>query len=160
MAATEGIPTDSGIRTSNQALLRSSNQAGGSVGRTKQRGFTLLELMIVVVVVAILASIAYPSFRQYVVRANRSEVQQFMLDIASRQQQYLSDVRNYGSTLTQLGLAVPASVAKNYTIDPGVDNTTTPPSYLITATPKSGSAQVGDGNQTLSSTGAKTGNWR
>ncbi|MCY1449566.1 hypothetical protein D9M71_663130 [compost metagenome] len=60
----------------------------------------------------------------------------------------------------ELGLAVPANVAKNYTIDPGVDNTAKPPSYLITATPKSGSTQVGDGNQTLSSTGAKTGTWR
>ncbi|MCY1291959.1 Type IV minor pilin ComP, DNA uptake sequence receptor [compost metagenome] len=130
------------------------------MGAKKQLGFTLMELMIVVVVVAILTAIAYPSYRQYVVRANRSEVQQFMLEIASRQQQYFSDVRSYGSTLTQLGLAVPANVAKNYTIDPGVDNTAKPPSYLITATPKSGSTQVGDGNQTLSSTGAKTGTWR
>ncbi|MDT4816633.1 Type IV minor pilin ComP, DNA uptake sequence receptor [compost metagenome] len=145
---------------SNQAFLRSSNQAGDAVGAKKQLGFTLMELMIVVVVVAILTAIAYPSYRQYVVRANRSEVQQFMLEIASRQQQYFSDVRSYGSTLTQLGLAVPANVAKNYTIDPGVDNTAKPPSYLITATPKSGSTQVGDGNQTLSSTGAKTGTWR
>ncbi|MCY1215332.1 Type IV minor pilin ComP, DNA uptake sequence receptor [compost metagenome] len=160
MAVAEGIPTTVGVMKSNQAFLRSSNQAGDAVGAKKQLGFTLMELMIVVVVVAILTAIAYPSYRQYVVRANRSEVQQFMLEIASRQQQYFSDVRSYGSTLTQLGLAVPANVAKNYTIDPGVDNTAKPPSYLITATPKSGSTQVGDGNQTLSSTGAKTGTWR
>ncbi|MHC5351801.1 type IV pilin protein [Pseudomonas sp. A46] len=118
-----------------------------------------MELMIAVVVVSILAAIAYPSYTQYVVRANRSEVQQLMLEIASRQQQYFMDVRSYG-TLTQLGITVPASVAKNYSIDPGVNNAATPPSYLITATPKTGSAQAGDGNQTLSSTGAKTGSWR
>lgn len=129
------------------------------MGRTKQKGFTLMELMIAVVVVSILAAIAYPSYTQYVVRANRSEVQQFMLEIASRQQQYFMDVRSYG-TLTQLGITVPASVAKNYSIDPGPNNAATPRSYLITATPKAGSAQDGDGNQTLSSTGAKTGSWR
>ncbi len=129
------------------------------MGRTKQGGFTLIELMIAVVVISIVAAIAYPSYTQYVVRANRSEVQQFMLEIASRQQQYFMDVRSYG-TLTQLGMTVPVSVDKNYTIDPGVNNTATPRSYLITATPKSGSAQAGDGIQTLSSTGSKTGSWR
>lgn len=159
MAATEGYPAGIGIMKSSQAFLQLANQEGDSVGRTKQGGFTLLELMIVVVVVGILTAIAYPSYKQYVVRANRSEAQQFMLSIASRQQQYLMDARSYG-TLTQLGLTVPTTVAQNYDIDPGVNNGTTPPSYLITATPKSGSMQAGDGNQTLSSTGAKTGSWR
>lgn len=144
---------------SSPAFFRSYNQLGDPVGRTKQAGFSLMELMIAVVVVSILAAIAYPSYTRYVVRANRSEVQQFMLEIASRQQQYLMDARSYG-TLVQLGMTVPASVGKNYTIDPGINNAATPPSYLITATPKSGSPQAGDGNQTLSSTGAKTGNWR
>ncbi|MEE9102204.1 MULTISPECIES: type IV pilin protein [Pseudomonas] len=159
MAVTEGFPAGIEIMKSSQAFLQLSNQEADSVGRTKQGGFTLLELMIVVVVISILAAIAYPSYKQYVVRANRSEAQQFMLDIASRQQQYLMDARSYG-TLTQLGLTVPATVAKNYDIDPGVNNGATPPSYLITATPKSGSMQAGDGTQTLSNTGAKTGTWR
>ena len=50
---------------------------------SRQWGFTLIELIITVAIVGILASIALPSYRQYVVRSNRSAVQQFMLDRSS-----------------------------------------------------------------------------
>jgi prepilin-type N-terminal cleavage/methylation domain-containing protein len=58
-------------------------------------GFTLIELMITVAVVAILATVAVPSYTQYVVRANRSAVQRFMLDVANREEQFMLDARQY-----------------------------------------------------------------
>ena len=68
-----------------------------------QAGFTLVELMIVVVVVAILASVAIPSYTSYVMRAHRQGAVQEMLTIASRQEQHFMDNKAYASTIVDLG---------------------------------------------------------
>lgn len=119
------------------------------------RGFTLLELMIVVVVIAILAAIAYPSYTSHLVKSNRAAAQSFMLDAANREEQYLLDMRGYG-TIAQLGLSPPTEVSSYYTVSVTVDNTATPPTYTITGTPLSGTMQENDGTLTLDSTGTKS----
>ncbi|ERI54430.1 type IV pilin protein [Pseudomonas sp. AOB-7] len=125
------------------------------------KGFTLIELMITVAVIGILAAVAYPSYTQYVVRANRGEAQAYLMDLAQRQQQILMDSRAYASTVSALGVPEPASVARNYDVSlSGVS--ATPPTFTITAAPKSGTAQAGDGNLTINQSGAKTwagGSW-
>src|SRR3989442_9964736 len=70
-----------------------------------QDGFTLIELMVTVAIVAILAAIAYPSYTQYIVRANRSAAQSFILSLANKQEQYILDLRQYATTLAPLGYA-------------------------------------------------------
>jgi type IV pilus assembly protein PilE len=119
------------------------------------KGFSLIELMIVVVVVGIIAAVAIPQYSQYVVRGNRAAAQSFMLDVSNREKQYLLDARSYVDSLATLGMTPPVDVSRNYTITISAP-AGTPPTYTITATPVAGSKQENDGNLTLDDTGAKT----
>ena len=121
------------------------------MGRT--RGFTLIELMIVVAIVGILAAIAFPSYQNHVRKANRANAQAFMMNIANKEQIYLSTARAYTDVVTDLDTP-PADVSKHYAFKivllPGP-----PPSFTITATPSS-TPQAPDGWVALDSAGTKT----
>lgn len=117
----------------------------------KHKGFTLIELMITILVVAILASIAIPSYREYVIRGNRTAAQAVMMDIATRQQQYFVANRAYAE-IEDLGFVLPPEVDSNYEfameVDPGP-----PPGFEITF--KAIDSQASDGDLTLNSEGVK-----
>jgi type IV pilus assembly protein PilE len=117
----------------------------------KSSGFTLIELMIALVIVAILAAIAIPSYRQYVIRSNRRAAQASMVDIANREQQYFAANRAYADDAA-LGYVLPTDVSENYTFDIALD-AGPPPTFTITFTPQGG--QAGDGDLTLNSEGVK-----
>lgn len=125
-----------------------------------QKGFTLIELMIVVAIVTILAAIGYPSYTSYVIKSNRSAAEGFMLTVSNKQEQYMLDARVYANdpgALTTLGLTTPAEVSRNYTITVAANNAATPPSYTITAAPTG--AQLANDTKcatlTLDQTGSK-----
>ncbi|HDP3433453.1 TPA: type IV pilin protein [Pseudomonas aeruginosa] len=67
------------------------------------RGFTLIELMIVVVIIAILAGIAYPSYDEYVKRGNRTEGQALLSEAAATQERYFSQNNTYITTQADIG---------------------------------------------------------
>lgn len=69
------------------------------MNRRQQSGFTLIELMIVLVVLAVLVSIAVPSYRNYVIRANRSEAKSALLALATAQEKYYLQCNVYTATL-------------------------------------------------------------
>lgn len=100
-----------------------------------QSGFTLIELMIAVVIVGIIAALAYPSYTEYVVRSNRSAAESFILGVANKQEQYMLDARQYATTLAALSVSVPSEVSGKYAVTVTTDNSATPPTYTVTATP-------------------------
>ena len=66
------------------------------------RGFTLMELMIVVVIVGILAAIAYPNYQESVRKSRRSDAKTALSDLAARQEQYFNDNKTYTDNPTTL----------------------------------------------------------
>lgn len=90
-------------------------------------GFTLLELMIVVAIVAILSAIAIPSYQKYILRAHRTDATRALQDMASREENYYFNNNTYPSTNASIGaplvttngyysLTIPSSSATNYTV--------------------------------------------
>jgi type IV pilus assembly protein PilE len=136
-------------------MITKSKYTGCKNLQGSYRGFTLVELMIVVAVIGILASIALPNYQEYLKKARRSAAQSHMMDIAQRQQQYLVDARSYATTLSILGVDTPADVATYYTVELEASDGP-PPSFIVTATPVTGTPQAGDATLTLDNTGAKT----
>ena len=123
----------------------------------RARGFTLIELAMVVAIIGILAAIAVPSYQSHLRKARRAEAQSYLMDIANLEQQYLLDARTYAlgaGALTLLNKTPPTGVASFYTVTVTPDTPTIPPSFMITATPKSG-PQESDGALTLDETGRK-----
>lgn len=129
-------------------------------GAGRQRGFTLIELMIAIVVVGILVGIAFPAYQNSVRKSHRSAAQAQMLDIANRQQQYLLANRVYTSTLSDIGYTAPAEVAARYTCSVTVDNTTLP-TFTVGCAPRTAQSATGFDTLTLTSAGAKgpAGEW-
>lgn len=120
-----------------------------------QSGFTLIELMITVAIVAILAAVALPSYRQYVIRANRSAAESYIMTVANKQEQYNLDARQYADTLSKLS-TVPADVALNYSVTVTADNTATPPTYSVKATPIGSQASDACGAVSVDQTSTKS----
>ncbi|WP_338054592.1 type IV pilin protein [Seongchinamella unica] len=107
--------------------------------QTKQRGFTLIELMVVVIIVAVLLAIALPAYQNQVRRGNRAAAQAEMLGIANLQQQYLLSNRTYMG-LTELnasGYVMDPDVERNYVNPPTITlGGGTVPSYTLRFVPK------------------------
>jgi type IV pilus assembly protein PilE len=105
-------------------------------------GMTLLELMAVVMVIGVLGMIALPSYRQYVMRAQRTEAKSALLQLATNQERYYLANRTYGTVaeLVAASLLQAGGLTERgtYTITINSGNYVT--GYTATATPTSGAA--------------------
>jgi len=116
------------------------------------RGFSMIELMIVVVIISILAAIAIPSYRQYVMKGHRSEATRALQDIASRQESYYFSNNEYTDNLANLGASSSIAGAYFTVAIPSASSS----DYEITATARGTQTQDGGcATFTLHRSGAK-----
>jgi type IV pilus assembly protein PilE len=139
--------------------------------RLESSGFTLVELMIVVVIVAILASIAIPAYNAQIRKSRRTEAKTALLDLAGREERYFNantGTNAYTNVPANLGYATPPAAMTNYPVGTYYTVTVTPTAAAPTATPPTPASfiivatPVGDqlkdvqcGTFTVSSTGAQ-----
>jgi type IV pilus assembly protein PilE len=115
--------------------------------RVRQRGVTLLELMTVVVIIGVIASIAIPSYRSYLIRAQRTDATEALLRVAAAQEKYYLQNNRY-ATQAQMGLGPPAGLGIQgtergyYTLALASVDTTL--DFTVTATPAAGGPQADD----------------
>lgn len=134
------------------------NVADRSISSRSQKGITLLELMIVVVIVGILAAVAYPSYREQVRRSNRSEGRTMLQNAAAVQERFFSNRNTYATLAELVAQGIPATSENGYytlTV-PAVDGT----SYTLRVATAAGGGQADDAHcatMTLTSTGVKGG---
>ncbi len=124
-------------------------------------GFTLIELMIVVAIIAILVAIALPSYTRYVVRGSRQAAQNELLELATIQEKiflnsnaYTSDVASGYTGLVTGGLGKTGGQTRDnrYALSAVVSGVT----FTLTARPIASTGQAGDDDLTLTSAGARS----
>lgn len=119
----------------------------GTPGRA--RGFTLIELMITVVIVALLATIAVPSYQRYAIRAKRAEGKAALMDLAARQERFYANQMQFASLATLGGGA--STEQGYYTLSVALANNNQ--TFIATATPTFDDADCG--NLTLDQAGTR-----
>ena len=137
--------------------------------RTRSRGFTLVELMVVVVILAIIVGIAYPSYRNYMVQTRRTDAQSVLTQVSHTQEKFFSSCNRYTTTISPKtsnisscsGLGFPNNLSPDghYSVTivggtiAGAGTIST--AYTATATPKAGGLQVGNGALHIDSAGVR-----
>ncbi len=114
-----------------------------SIGKrmAKQTGVTLIELMATVVILSILTLIAYPSYRDFVQRSQRTEAKEALLHIATNQERFYLQNNTYSGDLTELGFSSGETTNGKYRLEIVAADQQ---GFTITAAPADGSGMDAD----------------
>jgi len=121
-----------------------ASEAHRSVG-LRTRGFTLIEVMIVVAMIGILAAIAVPGYSQYMTDGRRTDAISFLSEVAGEQVRYFSSNNRYADSMDELGYGDAATFVTpegHYTVS--VTNPGSRARFMLTATPVADGRQAGD----------------
>jgi len=125
-------------------MITSNYYLGNSMCNRKSKGMTLIELMIVIVVVAILASIAYPAYQDTIRKSRRADAKSALMDAVARMERHYTQFGRYSGTLANSGI-IATSPEGYYQIAPVG---TIAQTFTLSATPQGD--QVNDQCATLS----------
>lgn len=120
----------------------------------QDKGFTLIELMITVAIVAILARVAFPSYMAYAQRGKIIDVTTALGQYRIQLEQYFQDNRNYGTANSSCGVTAPTNQYATFTCTVGASTST----FSISATSIAGQlgAATGDFTYTLDETNTRS----
>ena len=108
----------------------------------KNRGMTLIELLIVVTIVAILAGVALPSWDSQVKKARRADARNTLMSVQVEQEKYRADNGSYASSMNALGLGTYNSTSRDYYNVSIVSSSAT--AFVASAAPNTNSGQNSD----------------
>ena len=132
------------------------------------RGFTLIEIMIVIGIIGVLTAIAIPTYGQYVIKTNRADGQDKLTEIMYQMERFATRNRTYTQVLGPGGLGFTPQADGTFESNRGEYTLAAAPCagstiancVVVTATPRVGGTQERDGPLTLNSRGNTTGNWQ
>lgn len=126
--------------------------------KRRTRGFTLIELMIVVAIIAVLAAIAVPWWGRYTYRARRADGQKLLMHVAQVEERFYTLYNHYPLTASSLGYNTnsPVSEGGYYTISLALPSaSSTGQGYVATATPQGAQAKDVCGAISIDNSGQK-----